>query len=200
MRRPTISRVRLCAGGCAAPVAPPHRERDIWLGLSARTFTTGEPWTRSNTTQIYYGADQTQGRCKNLSTYSLFLKLKYHPPPDPCQIIVSKCYWVMTESTVDPESPSSEDIIEKFRKCWIASTANNNLTLHGFRRFKTTHLLDLRFLENKIADMDHIICQAGLSLGLNPSFTDRLGLKHGKRDANIPNISDTITREFVLEL
>jgi hypothetical protein len=105
----------------------------------------------------------------------------------------------MTESLSD-SLPDTKPIPNAFLKCWSVSTADNNLTLHGFRRFKTTHLLNLRFLENEIADMDHIIYQAGFSLGLDPSSTDRLGLKHGKMDASVPNIEDTITRKFILEL
>ena len=89
---------------------------------------------------------------------------------------------------------------EVFRKCWIVSTADNNLTLHGFRRFKTTHLLNLRFLENEIAEMDHIVYQAGLSLNLEPSAADRLGLRHGKRDKKVADVEDMITPEFVLKL
>jgi hypothetical protein len=87
-----------------------------------------------------------------------------------------------------------------FRKCWVASTADNNLTLHGFRRFKTTQLLNLRFLENEIADMDHTVYQAGLSLDLSPSPGDRLGLQHSKRDADVPKINDVITQEFISKL
>lgn len=92
------------------------------------------------------------------------------------------------------------DIESTFRKAWIASTADNNLTLHGFRRFKTTHLLNLRFLEDEIAELDHVLYQAGLGLNLSPSATDRLGLKHSKRDADAPKISDTITKELVTKL
>ncbi|KAH6714369.1 hypothetical protein BKA61DRAFT_424009, partial [Leptodontidium sp. MPI-SDFR-AT-0119] len=73
-------------------------------------------------------------------------------------------------------------VSEQFRAHWQSSTADSNLTLHGFCRFKTTHLLNLRFLESEIAELDHIIFQAGLSLGLSPSPEGRLGLKHGKRD------------------
>jgi len=90
--------------------------------------------------------------------------------------------------------------VDVFRKCWVASTADNNLTLHGFRRFKTTQLLNLRLLENEIADMDHTIYQTGLSLGLSPSPGDRLGLQHSKRDADVPKLNDVITREFILKL
>jgi hypothetical protein len=92
------------------------------------------------------------------------------------------------------------NLTDAFRKCWVASTADNNLTLHGFRRFKTTQLLNLRFLENEIADMDHSIYQAGLSLGVNPSPGDRLGLQHSKKDADVPNFNDVITREFISKL
>ncbi|KAI9778745.1 MAG: hypothetical protein M1816_003918 [Peltula sp. TS41687] len=103
----------------------------------------------------------------------------------------------MTESWSAPGSPSRKDVINTFRKCWMTSTDDNNLTLHGFRRFKTTHLLNLRFLEDEIAEMDHTIYQAGLSLGQSPSS---LGLNHVKKDANAPSIDDAITREFVLKL
>jgi hypothetical protein len=98
------------------------------------------------------------------------------------------------------KAPTSNDIKEKFRKCWIASTADSNLTLHGFRRFKTAHLLNLRFLENEIADMDHVVYQAGFSLGESPSSTDRLGLRDGKKNTDIPNIEDTVTQDFILRL
>lgn len=106
----------------------------------------------------------------------------------------------MSEPPIVAESPSAGAIADTFRSCWTTSTADNNLTLHGFRRFKTTHLLNLRFLESEIAKMDHTIYQAGLSLGLSPSSTDRLGLKHSKKDANTPKIDDTITPEFLLKL
>lgn len=92
------------------------------------------------------------------------------------------------------------DLSNAFRKCWVASTADNNLTLHGFRRFKTTQLLNLRLLENEIAGIDHTIYQAGLSLDLSPSSADRLGLAHSKRDANVPKINEVITRELILKL
>lgn len=95
---------------------------------------------------------------------------------------------------------TDENLSDAFRKCWVASTADNNLTLHGFRRFKTTQLLNLRLLENEIADIDHRIYQAGLSLDLSPSSADRLGLAHSKRDANVPKINDVITRELILKL
>lgn len=88
----------------------------------------------------------------------------------------------------------------KFRKHWQTATDDNNLTLHGFRRFKTAHLLNLRFLEDEIAELDHTIYQAGLSLNIDDSPSDRLGLKHSRRDTTVPSIETTITRELVFEL
>jgi hypothetical protein len=109
----------------------------------------------------------------------------------------------MLESNELPTSnapQSSGSGTDTFRRAWIASTADNNLTLHGFRRFKTTHLLNLRFLEDEIAQMDHTLYQAGLSLNLSPSSVDRLGLKHSKRDPSIPKVNDVVTAEFMLRL
>ncbi|KAK3367660.1 hypothetical protein B0H63DRAFT_84846 [Podospora didyma] len=90
--------------------------------------------------------------------------------------------------------------METFRKCWMLSTDDSNMTLHGFRRFKTTHLLNLRFLEHETADMDHAVYQTGLSLGLSPSSSDRLCLKHCRRDAGAPDFSQVVTPEFILKL
>ena len=87
---------------------------------------------------------------------------------------------------------------EQFRELWPCVTADSNFTLHGFRRFRTSHLLNLRFLENEIAELDHIIYQAGLSLGNPLSSRDRLGLKHSKRDANVPTINESITEQLVV--
>ncbi|KAL8891147.1 MAG: hypothetical protein Q9192_005781 [Flavoplaca navasiana] len=89
-----------------------------------------------------------------------------------------------------------------FRKVWSQSTADRNLTLYGFRRFKTTHLVNLRFLEEEISDVDHRIYQAGLSLddGTLDHKTDRLGLQCSHRDANVPAIQDSITDSLVLRL
>jgi hypothetical protein len=101
-------------------------------------------------------------------------------------------------SVPQPSGPPAT--ADAFRKCWVASTADNNLTLHGFRRFKTTQLLNLRFLEDEIANMDRAIYQAGLNLGLSISSTDRLGLKHGMRDAHSPGLTNVITQEFILKL
>ncbi|KAH8770434.1 hypothetical protein F5882DRAFT_180902 [Hyaloscypha sp. PMI_1271] len=101
---------------------------------------------------------------------------------------------------MEPLAQRPDTLVEQFRKYWQNSTEDSNLTLHGFRRFKTTHLLNLRFLEGEIAELDRTIYQAGLSLGLDPSATDRLGLKHCKRNTHPFNINDTINHEFISKL
>lgn len=98
------------------------------------------------------------------------------------------------------KAPLDSDVATTFHKAWVASTADNNLTLHGFRRFKTTHLLNLRLLENEIAEMDQVVYQAGLSLNISPSPVDRLGLNYCRRNAKIPKAGDAITNEFIQKL
>jgi hypothetical protein len=99
------------------------------------------------------------------------------------------------------ENPAQnlDPLSRQFRDHWQSSTSDNNLTLHGFRRFKTTHLLNLRFLESEITDLDHIIYQVGLGLGLSLSPDDRLGLSHSKRDNTPPGL-EAIDQALVLKL
>lgn len=88
----------------------------------------------------------------------------------------------------------------RFRKNWQAASADSSITLYGFRRFKTSHLLNLRFLEDEIAELDHMVYQAGLTLGIEHAPANRLGLNYCKRDRRIPAIRETITHELVLRL
>ncbi|KAL7940285.1 hypothetical protein V8C42DRAFT_258211 [Trichoderma barbatum] len=100
---------------------------------------------------------------------------------------------------MEPSQPR-QSLSEQFSNHWQASTADSNLTLHGFRRFKTTHLLNLRYLEAEIAEIDHLIYQLGLGLNVEPSSTDRLGLKHCKRDEIIPSIDQALSKELIQRL
>ncbi|KAH7250959.1 hypothetical protein BKA59DRAFT_471454 [Fusarium tricinctum] len=93
-----------------------------------------------------------------------------------------------------------ESLAAQFPRHWEASTADSNLTLHGFRRFKTTHLLNLRFLEAEIAEIDLLIYQVGLSLNLEADSTDRLGLKYCQKYDNIPSIDTAITKDLIQRL
>jgi hypothetical protein len=95
---------------------------------------------------------------------------------------------------------TSLDVPDLFQTVWQKSTEGNNLSLYGFRRFKTTHLLNLRFLEEEIANLDHKIYQAGLKLNIEPSSDDRLGLRHCRRDQDSPPLMEVVTPELILNL
>ncbi|KAH7304615.1 hypothetical protein B0I35DRAFT_363109 [Stachybotrys elegans] len=93
---------------------------------------------------------------------------------------------------------AGNSMAELFLKIWPCVTDDNNLTLHGFRRFKVTHLVNLRLLEQEIARIDRKIYQAGLCLGHEPSPQDRLGLRDATRDSEVSALEDTITPELAL--
>jgi hypothetical protein len=101
---------------------------------------------------------------------------------------------------MEETSSEANQRVHDFRMLWQEATADSDLALYGFRRFKTTHLLNLRLLENEIAELDHQIYQAGLSLNLSISQHDRLGLKHSKKDEDVPEIHETINRDLILRL
>lgn len=92
---------------------------------------------------------------------------------------------------------ASQSLSEQFSSHWQASTADSNLTLHGFRRFKTTHLLDLRYLRAEVAEIDLLSYQLSLNLNVEPSSTDRLGLKHCKKDEIPPCINQALLEGLV---
>ena len=87
--------------------------------------------------------------------------------------------------TRPPNSCSRKVQDELFRRAWYHATDDNHLTLFGFRRFRTAHLINLRFLEAEIDQLDHQIFQAGLNLGIKPGEADRLGLRQARRDPNL---------------
>lgn len=60
--------------------------------------------------------------------------------------------------------------------------------------------MNLRFLEDEIAELDHRIYQAGLGLGLEVAASDRLGLKYSIRDQVPEGGAHVITREDVMKL
>lgn len=93
-----------------------------------------------------------------------------------------------------------QDVLGAFRKHWQLATADSNLTLHGFRRFKTAHLLNLRFIEDEISRLDHNICQTALSMEIEPLGTDRLGLNNCIRENNLPSPETIVNRDMVVKL
>lgn len=111
--------------------------------------------------------------------------------------------------TMNPESrvvdaPNHKDerseTARSFSNLWSSTTDDNSLTLYGFRRFRTTHLLNLRLLETEIEKFDRKIYQAGLSLGLPSTRDDKLGLKHSKKEREAPSPEDILKPELVSKL
>jgi hypothetical protein len=107
---------------------------------------------------------------------------------------------------VSPESPAistasqNPDSNETFKRLWKHSTEDNNLTLYGFRRFKTTHLLNLRYLEEEIFRLDNDIYNAGLRSGRELGVRDRLGLRYSKTDPSALQDDEIMNREMILRL
>ena len=87
-----------------------------------------------------------------------------------------------------------------FRGIWSNVTDDNALTLYGFRRFRTTHLLNLRLLELEIGKIDRQIYQAGLDLDLPCTRSDKLGLRHSKKDKHAPSPEDVLDPGLVAKL
>ncbi|TLD11688.1 hypothetical protein PspLS_11777 [Pyricularia sp. CBS 133598] len=98
------------------------------------------------------------------------------------------------------DGAEQQDLLGAFRRHWQVATADSNLTLHGFRRFKKSHLLNLRFLEDDIAQLDHKIYQTALSMDIKPLGTDRLGLSNCIRKTNLPPPEEIINRDRVIKL
>jgi hypothetical protein len=100
----------------------------------------------------------------------------------------------------DFEDERSKELVDRFPNIWRYATADNRLSLFGFRRFRTIHLLNLRFLEAEVEKIDRKIFQAGLKLGIEPTDTDKLGLRHSKLDENSPESEEIIKPELILQL
>lgn len=98
------------------------------------------------------------------------------------------------------DHPEQSEMATMFRKFWSTTTDDSRLTLFGFRRFRTAHLLNLRYLEEEIHKIDHDFFQAGLQLDVPCTAADRLGLKHGRRDESALGVKALIKPELVLRL
>lgn len=106
------------------------------------------------------------------------------------------------QKVLDPSPSRDLSRSSIFHKVWSRSTEDKNLSLYGFRRFKTSHLVNLRYLEEEISELDHNIYQAGLNLDndTRDRNSDRLGLRCSHRDSRVPALQDTITDSMVLIL
>ena len=88
--------------------------------------------------------------------------------------------------------------LELFPDIWNDATSDNRLTMFGFRRFRTSHLVNLKMLEKEFERVDRAIYQTGLRLPQHISKADRLGLKDAKKD---PQDSRTaIDEDLILSL
>ncbi|KAH7311143.1 hypothetical protein BKA65DRAFT_413641 [Rhexocercosporidium sp. MPI-PUGE-AT-0058] len=99
--------------------------------------------------------------------------------------------------TSDVQSSGNRNL---FEKVWTSSTEDNNLALYGFRRFKTTQLLNLRLLEEEIGRIDYQIYQSGLRLNIDPTPADRLGLKTCRKDEDAQHPDDILDEQLILKL
>ena len=102
--------------------------------------------------------------------------------------------------TKELASLDKDDHSTLFSQIWSDVTSDNRLTLFGFRRYRTAHLLNLRFLEAEIHKVDHELYQIGLQLDSHPGVLDRLGLQHAKRDKRQLKVEDVVNEELVLRL
>ncbi|KAF7876956.1 uncharacterized protein EAF02_008176 [Botrytis sinoallii] len=105
-----------------------------------------------------------------------------------------------TSEIPTPTHSQEHKLVREFRTHWSTSTDDNELSLFSFRRFRTSHLINLRFLEDEIAKVDREIYQAGLQMGIDTQRKDLLGLRSARRDANVAPIEETITQENVRKL
>lgn len=127
-------------------------------------------------------------------------QLPEHQRKEPCPADTLDRRKAQLEVEKTPEDP---EFTHRFRNSWRNATDDNYLTLFGFRRFRTAHLLNLRFLEEEIDKIDHEIYQAGMQLGCPLGAIDRLGLKHGKRDVVPPGAAgmvNVVNQDLILRL
>lgn len=108
---------------------------------------------------------------------------------------------------IDDACPSTQatserelGILAAFVKVWRIATADKNMTMHGFRRFKTSHLVNLRLLEHELEQLDREVFQAGMKLDAPISKIDRLGLGKSQRDRDAKAASEVINRNTVMRL
>lgn len=127
-------------------------------------------------------------------------------PENPPQDVESKIHREQSSNqqaqlkTPPDDHHEQSEMARTFRRFWCATTGDGRLALFGFRRFRTAHLLNLRFLEDEIHKIDHEIFQAGLHLDVPCTAADRLGLKHGRRDERTLGTEALIKPELILRL
>jgi hypothetical protein len=96
-----------------------------------------------------------------------------------------------------PVPASPDDVSDAFAEVWQEATSDNTFTLHGFRRFRTSHLLNLRFLERELIEIDRKFFQAGLKLKQPDRPLNKLGLNHAKLDPVGMSFRSAINRQDI---
>jgi hypothetical protein len=108
---------------------------------------------------------------------------------------------VSAEVDREPSPKPPYDYAGAFPQHWLGSTLEDKISRYGFRRFQTSQLLNIRFLENEVAELDRSIYKAGLRLNLPfSSSTDRFGPEHVVLDHQSATADKIITHENVLKL
>lgn len=69
-----------------------------------------------------------------------------------------------------------------------------------FRRYRTSHLLNLRFLEDEIAKTELELYQAGMSLDVDPECKDDMKSRTATGETDSPQVEDIINQECVFRL
>lgn len=104
-----------------------------------------------------------------------------------------------TTQQLDLHASLNERRSHLFQKIRRHSTAGNTLRLYDFRRLKTSHLVNLHFLEEEISVLDRQVYQVGIRSGSheNNGGRDALGLQ---RDPIVPNEEEFVTDSMLLKL
>ena len=87
-----------------------------------------------------------------------------------------------------------------FHDIWSDATSDNRLTLFGFKRHRTAHLVNLRYLALEIEKVNYAIFQASLQVDRTPHHLDRLGLRYAKLDPGAPAAAEVIKHDTFLRL
>lgn len=91
-----------------------------------------------------------------------------------------------------------EKIAAQLPSIWQTSTADSNLTLYSFSRFKTTttHLFNLRCLEAEISQINDKIYKLGLQSNVAPTKTNRSGLEQREAEGD----AEVLSQELIQRL
>jgi len=121
------------------------------------------------------------------------------PPTDPSkqlhQEVVDKdsiCQYIDKDS-----SKNTFDYLSGFPDHWRSSTSLEKVPLFGFRRFRTSQLLNIRFLEDEISTLDREIYQAGLQLPIQYVSENH---EHARRDPNAAGPNKVINETTIHRL